>query len=398
MSFGSSGACDAILQDQLDQVRAQGVVLVAAAGNDASNSVQTPASCQNVINVASVGPLRTRAPYSNFGDTVDVAAPGGDMSKDVNGDGLLDGIYSTHATGGGTATVFTLELLQGTSMAAPHVSGVIALMLSRNSQLTPAEIDAHLGLGSLTDDLGDTSLGKGLINARKAIAAVDPNLPPLPPNLSVTPSSLAFGDIGTTADVVATNGGGGTLVISPPTSSEPWLSVTAKAVDGNGLGTYSVAVDRTGLQEGSYSGVVEFTSNDGTEQIEVLMEVSLVPGDPNAGEQYVLLLNPVTFENLAQVQVRADDDAVDYVFQGVAADEYIVISGTDLNNDGFICDPAEACGAYPVESQPEPIVVQGDVTGRDFVVAYRAGLTINASSTGAAKVLRPKLRPRRIDK
>ena len=70
----------------------------------------------------------------------------------------------------------------------------------------------------LTDDIGQPvrpdELGAGLINARKAIAAVDPSLPALPPTLSVTPSSLAFGDIGTTAQVFVTNAGGGALTIT----------------------------------------------------------------------------------------------------------------------------------------------------------------------------------------
>ena len=102
-------------------------------------------------------------------------------------------------------------------MAAPHVSGVIALMLSANAAATPAQIDTLLAAGlahrrhrpARPDDLGI-----GLINAHKAIVAVDPSAPPLPPTLSVTPSSLAFGDIGTTAEVVTSNAGGGTLTVT----------------------------------------------------------------------------------------------------------------------------------------------------------------------------------------
>jgi serine protease len=389
LSLGSSGACDTSTADLFAEVRARGVVVVASAGNDASSAAQTPASCPNVINVAAVGPLRTRAPYSNFGTTVDLAAPGGDMRRDVDGDGQFDGVYSTHASGGGAAVTPTFELLQGTSMAAPHVSGVIALMLSVNADVSPAQIDNLLAQGALTDDIGAAGpdeLGMGLINARKAIAAVDPSLPPQPPVLSVTPSSLAFGDIGTTADVVAANAGGGTLTISSVTASEPWLSVTPTEVDSDGLGRYTIAVDRAGLDEqGSYSGVVTFTSTGGSVEVRVLMEVAPVSGEPNAGMQYVLLLDPDTSDNLAQVEVLADDSSVPYRFEGVASREYLVLSGTDLNNDGFICDPAEACGAYPVESAPARVVVDGVVEGLDFVVTYRTGVPTSAAAKSAVR-------------
>ncbi len=190
LSFGVNAPCDSTTAALYEEVRARGVVVVAAAGNDATSAAQTPASCPNVISVSSVGPLRTRAPYSNFGPMVDVAAPGGDMSRDVNGDGLPDGVYSTHASGGG-ATIFpTLELLGGTSMAAPHVAGVIALMLSASPATTPLQIDGLLAQGALTDDIGQPGpdeLGVGLINARKSVAAVDPSLPPAPPTLSEPP-------------------------------------------------------------------------------------------------------------------------------------------------------------------------------------------------------------------
>jgi serine protease len=403
LSFGSSGTCDATAVELFEAVRAQGAIVVAAAGNDSTSTPSTPASCPNVISVASVGPLRTRAPYSNFGSTVDLAAPGGDMRFDINGDGQPDGVYSTHASGGGALTTPTLQLLQGTSMAAPHVSGVMALMLSANPAATPLQIDTLLAQGSLTDDIGQPGrddLGFGLINAHKAIVAVDPSAPPLPATLSVTPSSLAFGDIGTTAEVVASNAGGGTLTVSGVTPSETWLSVTAtSSVDANGLGPYAIAVDRAGLAVGSYSGFVEFTSNGsngGTVRVDVLMEVAAASGEPDAGMQYILLIDAATDEVRAQVEVLADGSSVAYQFDGVAPSEYIVISGTDLNNDGFICDEAEACGAYPVENSPETIVVDGAVTGIDFLVAYRTGVPTTTGSKAASKDVRPELQRRRI--
>lgn len=403
MSFGARGTCDATVVELFTAVRAQGAVVVAAAGNENSSAQHTPASCPNVISVAAVGPLRTKAPYSNFGSTVDLAAPGGDMTRDVNGDGQADGIYSTHAVGGGAIITPTFELLQGTSMAAPHVSGVIALMLSANSAATPAQIDGLLAQGSLTDDIGLSNLGAGLINARKAIGAVDPSAPPLPPTLSVTPSSLAFGDVGTVAEVVASNAGDGTLVVTDVTASvttaEQWLSVTPTSVDANGLGRYRVTVSRTGVAVGSYSGFVEFTSNGsdgGTERVNVLMEVAVASGEPDAGMQYILLVDAATDDVLVQVEVLADGSSVAYEFESIPSGEYLVISGTDLNNDQFICDPAEACGAYPVENAPETIVVDGAVTGIDFLVAYRTGVPTTTASKAASKDVRPELRRRRI--
>src|SRR5688572_26995168 len=403
LSFGSSGACDDTAADLFEDVRAQGVVVVAAAGNNGADMPATPASCPNVISVASVGPLRTRAPYSNFGSTVDVAAPGGDMRRDVNGDGLLDGIYSTHASGGGSNTTPTLDQLQGTSMAAPHVSGVIALMRSVNATLTPGNIDVLLAQGALTDDIGPfepEQLGAGLINAHKAVNAADPSLPPLPPTLSVTPSSLAFGTVGS-AGVVVSNGGAGTLTVTAVTVSaeaEPWLSMTPTSVDGNGLGRYTLTVNGTGLDERSYSGFVQFLSNGGTQRVDVLMEVASITGEPDAGQQYILLIDAATDVVLDQVEVLAQGSPVPFQFEGLLAGEYIVISGTDLNNDQFICDPAEACGAYPVESAPAPIVVDGTVAGIDFLVAYRTGLPNDASSKAVSSDVRPASGRRRLTK
>ena len=87
-------------------------------------------------------------------------------------------------------------------------------------------------------------------------------------------------------------------------------------------------------------------------RVDVIMEVAPVTGEPSAGMQYILLIDAVTDESIDQVEVQADGSSTPYQFDLVPAGEYTLLSGTDLNNDGFICDPAEACGAYPVESSP----------------------------------------------
>ena len=92
--------------------------------------------------------------------------------------------------------------------------------------------------------------------------------------------------------------------------------------------------------------------------------------------------------------MQADGSSVPYQFDAVPAGEYIVLSGTDLNNDGFICDPAEACGAYPVESSPVPNRGRHDgvVDGLDFLVAYRIGVPTSSGSKSTSKGVRPVMR------
>jgi subtilisin family serine protease len=117
----------------LDRLRAADILLVTAAGNNDADSNRSPVypanyELSNIINVGATGPTRRRAPYSNFGQTVDIAAPGGD-SDYVNG-----AIYSTWspiATGG-----MLYRGIEGTSMAAPMVTGAIGLLASLQPTLT----------------------------------------------------------------------------------------------------------------------------------------------------------------------------------------------------------------------------------------------------------------------
>ncbi len=82
-------------QNTIDQVRNAGVIVIAAAGNEASSNPSFPAAYTGVVSVAATTITRTRASYSNFGPTIDVAAPGGNSATDVNGDGIGDGVVST---------------------------------------------------------------------------------------------------------------------------------------------------------------------------------------------------------------------------------------------------------------------------------------------------------------
>lgn len=162
-------------QAVIDQIRAAGVVIVAAAGNDGIDEMNYPAAFPGVIAVGAVDINKARAYYSNFGSWISVVAPGGNTAQDVNGDGRPDGVLSTATTDRSGALVNDYAIWQGTSMATPHVAGVMALIKAVAPSLTPQAITSLLVSGALTDDLGaagrDDQFGYGLINASKAVAA-----------------------------------------------------------------------------------------------------------------------------------------------------------------------------------------------------------------------------------
>lgn len=162
-------------QSVYSQALAAGVIVVAAAGNDGANQPNYPAALNGVIAVGAVDAKKARAPYSNFGSWVTLVAPGGNTRQDINGDGQADGVLSTVANDSGGKLVYDYALWQGTSMATPHVAGVMALMKAVAPSLTPQTVMSWLTSGALTDDLGaagkDDQFGCGLINASKAVAA-----------------------------------------------------------------------------------------------------------------------------------------------------------------------------------------------------------------------------------
>lgn len=129
LSLGTPSSCSPAMQTYVQALRAEkNVVLVAATGNEGNDvSPHSPASCEGVISVAAYGPDATRslAPYANFDGRVDVVAPGGDTRT-----GIERGILSAC---GESDSCF--QFAQGTSMAAPWVTGAISLMLALKPDL-----------------------------------------------------------------------------------------------------------------------------------------------------------------------------------------------------------------------------------------------------------------------
>ena len=171
LSLGATGVpCDAFTNDVWNQVVAQGVVIVVAAGNDAA-PVAAPANCAASLAVAAFGPGAGNplASYSNFGPEIDIVAPGGEqqLAGSTFEDGVLSSIDASVSPFQGSAPY---TFYQGTSMAAPHVAGVISLMLDVNPNLSVSDVSTLLksNSGSCTDCQGKAALRADLVVAAAA--------------------------------------------------------------------------------------------------------------------------------------------------------------------------------------------------------------------------------------
>ncbi|VAW43130.1 Extracellular protease precursor [hydrothermal vent metagenome] len=143
LSLGGTGSCSTSEQNAINEIIAAGSTIVVAAGNsnvDASGF--SPANCGGVITVAANDRTGDKASYSNFGSIVSVTAPGGDTNT---GTGGSDGVASTLDSGTTSPNNDDIYVYyQGTSMAAPHVAGVVSLIIAEFPMLTPIEILIHL--------------------------------------------------------------------------------------------------------------------------------------------------------------------------------------------------------------------------------------------------------------
>ena len=130
LSLGGEGSCSGALQSAVDEITALGVMIVASVGNEAKDaSLYSPANCFGTATVGALTVSGTLATYSNFGNFVDVGAPGGDTGSQI---------ISTVDRGSTTAIGPGYAVYSGTSMSAPHLSGV--LLIARGyDPLTPSD-------------------------------------------------------------------------------------------------------------------------------------------------------------------------------------------------------------------------------------------------------------------
>jgi serine protease len=167
MSLAAPVPCNETSQYVIDTARSFGAILVVAAGNggvDVSGFV--PGGCNGVITVAATTKTGGKAYYTNFGQNVDVAAPGGDIRTS-----LADGVLSTINTGTGAPGTETYGFEDGTSMATAQVSGVVALMLQRAPNLPADVVESLLRKLARPFPQPCDQCGEGIVDAFAAVDA-----------------------------------------------------------------------------------------------------------------------------------------------------------------------------------------------------------------------------------
>lgn len=241
LSLGGSSS-SSTMENAVNYAWNKGVVVVCAAGNDNVSTPFYPAAYANCISVSATDYNDNRASYSNYGSTIDIAAPGGD-SGDNNGDGYDDMVLQNTIGSNGDGYYF----MAGTSMAAPHVAGVAALIKSANSSLSNSDIKNILY--NTAKDIGaagkDNQFGYGLVDAYAAVQAANGNTNPAPVSkfdFAVNQLAVSFTDQSTDSNGTVTGwewnfGDGNTSTLQNPVhtyASSGTYTVTLKVTDNEG--------------------------------------------------------------------------------------------------------------------------------------------------------------------
>ncbi len=213
------------LQEAVNYAWSNNVLVVAAAGNNANDVLQYPAACEHVVAVSATEPDDSLAPFSSYGSSVALAAPG-------------DNIWTTQRD-----LVHPYGSWRGTSFASPIVAGAAALAASANPTLGNTALVSLLE--STADDVGtagvDAAFGYGRVNVWRAVTNANPNLtaatlpPDAPPVVVPTNASPPVIAPATTAMLVVGTNGFGRVV--PNLNGRPLAvgkSVRLRAVPGPG--------------------------------------------------------------------------------------------------------------------------------------------------------------------
>jgi len=230
LSLGGSGVCGSSYQNAINAINAAGAIVVVAAGNSNANAANfQPANCSGVVTVAATDRDGNRSFYSNFGSVVEISAPGGETNTNSPSPAPQNGVLSTLNTGLTTPDAASYAYYQGTSMAAPHIAGVLSLMVSLDPALNYTQSLQILQSSARAFPAGSScttsTCGSGIVDAAAALnAVINP-----PPTSTAGPSP--------TLTNTNTPSGKATRTPTPTRTSTPTATVTETVPTANATQT-----------------------------------------------------------------------------------------------------------------------------------------------------------------
>ncbi len=358
LSLGGQGACNATTQNAINGAVGRGTTLVIAAGNDNVNvSNASPANCNNVVAVASVTSTGARSSFSNYGALIDVAAPG-------------SSILSTLNSGTSTPGSESYASYNGTSMATPHVAGVVALIQSVSATpKTPAQIEALLKSSARAfPSTPSQPIGSGIVNAKAAVDAAGGGTGNTAPTANFTSSvsglTVQFTDTSTDSDgSIASrswNFGDGTT----STATNPSKTYAA-------AGTYTVTLtvtDNGGATNTRTSSVTVSGGGGGGSVLTNGVPVTGISGAASSA-QYWTINVPAGASNLVIGTSGGSGDADLYVRFGSAP------TTTTYNCRPYLSGNSETCTFAAPSAGTYHVMVRGysAFSGVSLVGSYSAG-------------------------
>ncbi len=359
LSLGST-TFSSDLRDACNRAEAEGVIVVAAAGND-GGAVNYPAAFASVIAVGACDERNDVTSYSSRGPEIEVVAPGGVYAHDLSGDGWVDVIPTTSPDATLEPQHPSVIGVAGTSVSAPLVAGAAALLRSLDSTLTPAQVRVYLQVSAfdLETTGRDDASGHGLLQVHRALAALmdDAGTPvTIPDALRVGQQSVSFpGYIGV-RDVSLYNDGTGqfTLDSVDVTTDDgfPWLIAALEDADPTGSishKTLRIEVDGTVIPptpDTRFSGVVTIVGGPSGDVLAHL-RVSLLGDDRlRLGAAMQVALTPADSTIPLRSTRALPDQGYRYWFRNMSSGAYRLIAGEDGDGDGQVCEFGDVCGWY----------------------------------------------------
>jgi serine protease len=361
MSLGSSGTCSQTYQDAVNEVRAAGSVVVAATGNDHAASIDQPANCAGVIAVTAHTRLGDKADYANIGAGTALSAPGGGYGTFVSGNG--ETVYSTYNTGTTTPAADNYVGLKGTSLAAPHVAGVAALLAQLQPTITPDTVQSVLVNSTRPHPAGTfcanrADCGTGLLDAAQALARLT--------SLPVTTATVSPSGIRPTGSTITLTGSASAVSGGSASFSYQWTQLAGPTVSLSDATSTSASfvAPATGA-----SFVFNFRATDATGMFgesRVAVSTDTAPVLNSIAPQSVVQGGNLSFTATA---TDAENDTVVFVANGFPAG-----SAFDAATGVFTWNNASPVGTYSFTITPNDGIFSGTPqTVTITVVASRGG-------------------------